>query len=336
MYKDMALSNYDWINKIPIKNFRYPITHLKNFSTYRDLSVFYPNSKIEKHVIIKEKAFVIDLIGYSHFHMVFDKIAQYEFIKKYIPEINLYIIGTKQYLNKDNGIIESLKKVYQISDYNVFDIDSGDRFLFEDLYFILPTHNNLFNFEDEWFDPWQHRDDFSFYIKTIYPLLQERFKDYLSPVVYKNKKIFISRFKQHEITGRDPGKPRYISKNDEIILENFFKDMGYKIYSAEDLSFLDQIKLYSESSHIAAIKSSALVNIIFCKPETIILGVNLDDEYQVWYDYICIDAGLNYLELPPMIKDGKPSLSYSLYTLRHTRKDFSVNEILNEIKKSFI
>lgn len=304
---------------------------------YKDLGEFNENREIEKHVFIKDKAFIIDVIGYSHFHFIYDKIAQYEFIKKYIPDLQLYIISSYNFIDKPGSIVEELKTIYKIPRSNIFSIDSGERFIFKNLYFIWSTHNDVLtgSFHKEYFDPWQKdREDFKFYIQTIYPLLQERFKEFLELPITIYNKYYISRFKQHENSGRNKNEFRYISKEDELKLEQFFADIGYKICTAEDLGLIEQIRLYSNASHIAALKSSALVNTIFCSKDTQIIGINLDDEYQVWYDYICLDAGLKYLELPPMTKDGEPTLSYSVYKEKHKRVVFSIDQIIQELKNN--
>jgi hypothetical protein len=328
-------SAYGDVKKIFIDDFSFPIYEVSNFIPYRDYTPSSQQHEIDKTVSIKEKVFIIDILGYSHFHFIYDKIAQYEFIKKYIPDLSLYVISNDYHIEKDNGALQELTKFYSIPKHKILNINSQEAFTFTNVYFVWSTHNRQYSdcFQKEYFDPWQHRDDFSFYIKTIYALLQEKFKDYIAPKINKDQKIFISRFKQHEVAGRKSNEARYISKDDEIALEKFFESKGYKIYSAEELTLSEQIELYSGSSHVAALKSSALVNTIFCKPETAIIGINLDDEYQVWYDYICIDAGLNYLELPQIMRNGVPTLSYSLWAPQHTRTVFSLNQILLELEK---
>jgi hypothetical protein len=327
--RHIAISDYKKVKRIKIKGFGPRLHHVENFSTYRDSGIFDPTPFIKRITVIKEKAFIIDLIGYAHFHFVYDKIAQYEFIKKYDPEVKLYIVTTNKYLNEDNGILEDLKKIYLLPTSNIINIESGEKYIFKNLFFFWSTHNDLFQevFLKEYFDPWSNKKDYKFYIKAIYPLLQDRFKDYIKPCTNKNTKIFISRFDQHEKFGRNKDDFRYISKDDEIKLENFFKDRGYQIYTAETLGFLEQVGLYSEAYRIAGIKASGLVNTIFCKKPSKVIAINLDDEYQVWYDYICKFIKIDYEEFPPILNKDGNFASYSVYRETHNRTLFSFEEI---------
>jgi hypothetical protein len=325
------ISNYKEIKRIKLSSFGHPLHEVKDFSTKK----FFrsendrPNPLIKKHLTISGKSFIIDLVGYSHFHFIYDKIAQYEFIKSYDPDVNLYIVANSKYFYEENGLIDDLKALYSIPESNILNIDSGEKYIFKNLFFIWSTHNFLFKdlFFGEYFDPWFSKKDFKFYIETIYPLLQSRFRSYIKPQVNPDLKIFISRFHQHETNGRDKNDFRYISKNDEIKLENFFKYKGYRIVTAEKLGLLEQVELYSGASRIAGIKASGLVNTIFCKKEAEIIAINLDDEYQVWYDYICMFAGLKYSEFPTIYDERGGTLSHSLFRETHNRKTFSFKQI---------
>jgi hypothetical protein len=334
-----TISSYGEIKRINLSSFGQPLHQVKDFSTKKILKMgekdFVP--LIKKELTISGKSFIIDLIedkrGYAHFHFIYDKIAQYEFIKKYDPDINLYILTNSNYLQKEKSLVHDLKTLYKIPDSNIFDMDSGEKYIFKKLFFIWPTFNSLFHnvFVTEYFDPWSNKKDFKFYIQTIYPLLQSRFRAYIKPQVDPDLKIFISRFNHHEKRGRNKDSFRYISKNDEIKLEDFFMYKGYKIYAVEDLGLLEQVELYSGAYRIAGIKSSGLVNIIFCKKESEIIAINLDDEYRAWHDYICLFAGLKYTELPAIYNEEGTTWSYSIFKSEHKRKAFSFNEIENSL-----
>jgi hypothetical protein len=329
------ICNYKKIKKMKIPGFGYPLNKVKDFSIYNksrpDLNPF-----LKRKSTISEKAFIIDLTGYTHFHFIFDKLAQYEFIKRLDPEINLYVLTDEHHTKEKNGILKDLTSVYSIPESNVFNVASGEKYVFKNLFFIWSTHNYLFTniFVKEFFDPWHNKKDFKVYIQTIYPLLQSRFKGYIKSKIDPDLKIFISRFNHHEQKGRNKDDFRYISKNDEIELEKFFKYKGYQIIAAEDLGLLEQVELYSGAYKIAGIKSSGLVNTIFCKKESEIIAINLDDEYQVWYDYICMFAGIKYSEFPTIYDEKGRALSYALPRETHNRKTFSFKEIEESLLKN--
>lgn len=326
--------DYDSIEKTWVEGFNYPIYEAKNFNAYRDVSLFSPNPRIDKHAYIAGKSFIIDIIGYSHFHFIYDKLAQYEFIKQYIPDLEPYIISNKKFIGEKDGLVDTIKSIYEIPETNVFDIDSGEKLFFESACFIWATHNDIFTgtFHREYFDPWKDTKDYDFYVKTIHPLLQKRFSPFIYPYTIPDNKLYISQFQRHEKFGRDQSATRYISKDDELMIEQFFKDKGYTIYTAENFDLAHQIRAYSSASHIASIKSSALVNTIFCKPETKIISISLDDEYQVWYDHICNSIGLDYTEVPQMLRDGSPTMSYYVNP-NHKRTVFDGAKIISELSK---
>jgi hypothetical protein len=334
----MVISNYKEVKRTKLGLFGQPLHEVKDFSTRKSFRFeqHNPSPLIKKHLTISGKSFIIDLIGYSHFHFIYDKIAQYEFIKKYHPDVNLYIVANSKYFDEKNGLIHDLKTLYSIPDSNILNIDSGEKYVFKKLFFLWPTHNILLTniFVKKYFDPWNSKKDFKFYIQTIYPLLQSRFRAYIKPQVDPDFKIFISRFNYHEKRDRNKDNSRYISKDDEIKLEKFFKYKGYQIITAENLGLLEQVELYSKAYRVAGIKSSGLVNTIFCKEDSGIIAINLDDEYQVWYDYICMFAGLKYSEFPPIYDEKGGTLSYSIFTEKHNRKTFSFKEIEEYLLKN--
>jgi hypothetical protein len=327
------ISDYKEIKRTKIPGFSHPLHKVKDFSTYREIIYDFRtdlNPFLKRKTTISEKAFILDLVGYAHFHFIFDKLAQYEFIKKLDPEINLYVLTDSYHAKEKSNILKDIKSVYSIPESNIFDIDSGEKYLFKNIFFIWSTHNDFFKhtfINDIYFGPWDAKKDFKTYIETIYPLLRARFQVYIKPRVDNDLKIFISRFNQHEHFGRDKDKVRYISKNDELELEKFFKYKGYIICTVDDMDLSEQIGLYSGASRIASLKSSGLVNTIFCGRDSEIISINLDDEYQVYYDYICKFTGLTYTELPSIHEDPEGfSHSKGLKEIGN-RKTFSFKEI---------
>lgn len=70
-------------------------------------------------------------------------------------------------------------------------------------------------------------------------------------------KIFISR--------KDAGR-REVHNEDEIF--NMFKKLGYKRYCLTDLTFLQQVALFAQATHVIGPHGSGFANIAFCKPGT--------------------------------------------------------------------
>jgi hypothetical protein len=318
---------YKSLSLIPLKNFGYPITELEDFSIQPGPGMMWVDDILNlKQVQIKEDVFILDFMGYAHFHFIYDKLLQYEFLKQYVPGLKISIVATKGYLDQYKKLIDEIVDVYSISRKNIIAIDEKVLVKFEKVYFILPTHNSIFSeyFEKVWFDPWKRHEDFKFYIESGRALLLKSFKNFISPTK-ENNKIFISRYKQHNKTIRDNTKERFISMVDELKLEAFFKNIGYRVVYAEDFGLRDQASLYSSASHIASLKSSGLVNIIFSNNKTKVIAVNVDDRYQIWYDYIARHCNLDFLALPEIITNNSV-MSYFEDTTKEI-KHFSFLEI---------
>ncbi|MBM18062.1 MAG: hypothetical protein CL947_03285 [Epsilonproteobacteria bacterium] len=62
---------------------------------------------------------------------------------------------------------------------------------------------------------------------------------------------------------------RKIINEDEVFA--YFEQKGFKKYTLTDLSFLEQIQLFHQATHIVGTHGSNMTNIIFCKPETCVV-----------------------------------------------------------------
>jgi hypothetical protein len=58
---------------------------------------------------------------------------------------------------------------------------------------------------------------------------------------------------------------------DEIVLENFFIDLGYEIVHAETMTIEEKVKLFAETKVIASVTSAGLANAMFMKPGTVMV-----------------------------------------------------------------
>lgn len=117
-----------------------------------------------------------------------------------------------------------------------------------------------------------HLENYSFVSK----LLRQTFR---KDGVAKNN-IYISRknAKSHD--------PRFI-KNEELI-ENYYKELGYSIVYNENLTFSEQIDLYSNAKNIVGISGTGLINILFapddCKLTELRTSNYRDDDV---FNYVC-------------------------------------------------
>jgi capsular polysaccharide biosynthesis protein len=61
---------------------------------------------------------------------------------------------------------------------------------------------------------------------------------------------------------------RAFTPEDELLLESYFSEKGYKVISPGDYSVEEQIKIFTSSSVIAGAGGSGLTNLLFCNSDT--------------------------------------------------------------------
>lgn len=102
--------------------------------------------------------------------------------------------------------------------------------------------------------------DFSHDI-VISPLALQYLREKFSPLMSqtnKGKHFYISR--------RNVGSTRRLLNDDTV--EAFFKDNGYDIVYPEQMTFREQVTLFSEASVVIGASGSAFANMIFASPRT--------------------------------------------------------------------
>jgi hypothetical protein len=127
-----------------------------------------------------------------------------------------------------------------------------------------------------------------------------------------NKKIYISR--------KDSKRREIVN---EKYIEDFFVSRGYLSVTLSNLTFMEQIKLFNESSHIILQAGSSMVNQIFCHEGTKILEINTEknfnpSEFVQHASYINIDLK----QIMPFSKDGEEILNFILTNKSSYIKEF--------------
>lgn len=96
----------------------------------------------------------------------------------------------------------------------------------------------------------------NFLRKKLLPLVDQVDRSKLSP------KIFISRKNaQH----------RKILNEDELF--ELFEEQGYKKFFLEEMTFLEQVALFAQATHVAGAHGAGLTNIAFCCPGTQVIEI---------------------------------------------------------------
>lgn len=97
-------------------------------------------------------------------------------------------------------------------------------------------------------------------------ILRDSFRRFAEPELLSNRKIYISRQRARQ---------RRFVNEDELI--PIIRHHGFEIVFAEDLTFSEQAKLFGQATCILGVHGAGLTNMIFAKPGTKVLEIQLND-----------------------------------------------------------
>lgn len=116
------------------------------------------------------------------------------------------------------------------------------------------------------------------YIRSLYEHIWSKYKQ------IKGKYSYISRSKAHV---------RRITNESEVL--DGIKKLGVSVYWMEDLSFIDQIKLFAESELITGPHGAAYSFAIFSEPRTTLYEIYLADRGKGHYPILAHECKLTYI-----------------------------------------
>lgn len=94
--------------------------------------------------------------------------------------------------------------------------------------------------------------------------LRSNFLDKADRSYHGPKRFFISR----------ADRPRNIANTIEI--EDFFRSIGWAVIDVAELSFAQEIQLFSQAEAICSMLGSGLINTVFCRPECAVVAIAHD------------------------------------------------------------
>lgn len=118
---------------------------------------------------------------------------------------------------------------------------------------------------------------------------------------------------------------RYLSLEDELLIEDFFKGKGYEIIYPERMGLTDQINVYISSTHIATLGGAGSVNSLFLGDSGTIVYIAPDTRYEFYHEDI-IDSITNNSIIPIDKRKieyfkGRTSVSHILNVLQNEYGD---------------
>lgn len=340
---------------------------------------FYPVSKSNETVHIKEHVFPID-INQSYFHALYDNIGQFLLAKNYFPDIKPIFVNAETDPNaleanykRDLMDMVGLKEEEIINGYEYSSIK------FDKITVIHANANTVMrevrhkinsdrSRTEPFLDPKSSGAAMLYCTsKHLKELIHDR---YLKNRDTPTKKIYISRMPLRPLFDRthllkkfllsnnvswdnygriqDPDNflmkvnigafapasvfgPmaeidfRYLSLEDELLIEDFFKGKGYEIVYPERMSLADQIKEYISSTHIATLGGAGSINSLFLGDSGTIIYMAPDTRYDFYHEDI-IDTITNNSIIPIDKRQieyfkGRTSVSHVLNVLQNEYGD---------------
>lgn len=286
------------------------------------------------------KFFIFEIPNFQYYHVMSEKIGQYELLKQLIPDLQLLCINNKKedfYMEYNNNLYINILQIldpYNITIEDILFLENGDIYVEQIFYYNIIDTCYLNQFPNG-LEIYQTIDMDQFHVDSFYKTLNV-YKKYLQKNDKLAKKIFITRRSINNQTREynflinnmqnltkdqqdtleqyctNAGginnlkkliKERYITEYDENILENFFESKGYKIIDPYNMSFFEQINAYYNATHIASVRGSGLVNTIFCQENTHVFIINVNNAYNFEYKTVA-EIGSNFVyEIPAKRKN---------------------------------
>jgi len=113
--------------------------------------------------------------------------------------------------------------------------------------------------------------------------LRKSFLKYLPDEVPERRRIYVSR--------RQCGTGRLVNEAELLAL---LEKRGFECVVLEDLSFLDQVRLFDAAEIVMGTHGSGLANLVFCRPGTAVIELFSPNYINVMYWALSNQIGLAY------------------------------------------
>jgi hypothetical protein len=298
---------YGEIKKIDVDGYTRKIFHVSNLVL---------NSELEgssKKVI--GNSFLYFINDWQYGHVLQDVIGHYEFLKQFIPDLQLLILsgnegeyGDESFFTK-NSVIDNIIESYPECIF----VNENNKILIENIYclfglFMYPirdvieTNEMIHSHEDP---------DFKYQTWAAKAIVK---KFGTKEPVKPTRKIYISRSiadTTYEAKYLSYYKRIRVLENSKL-LEDYLESLGYEIILNESLNVEEQAKLYQSASHVVTINGTGAYNTIFCDAGTKIFFLDIHTEFWWFFDYLTSEVTSNTVHMLPRIKSSADNEGHSI------------------------
>lgn len=318
-----GLVEFDELEAIEVDSFKVPEIGIDNsILRLTNLFRFFDVEKPTK--IIKGKTFVAPL-SRKYWHFLHESLAQYEVLKKRIPDLKIYFVDFHGLAAKDGfedsstAFCKGLAEFYLDSEefssiFKDLDVEyriPASNLLFEEAYFIAdyehlvpPTSWAHTGFTPPWYrddidwvgDHWVGPNGRDAWIKEGVQLLRDRLISKVEKSTKYPEKIYISRrdaterykrlIMSGETTDTKSINEAHERNYDETSLEDYFIDMGYTPVCLEGMPYIEQMNHFYNAKTVAGLIGSGFCNIIFSSPEVELVEIHVSATFEFSYSYL--------------------------------------------------
>jgi capsular polysaccharide biosynthesis protein len=109
-----------------------------------------------------------------------------------------------------------------------------------------------------------------------------------------------------------------------------FERYGFEVVFPEDLSFLEQARLFASASAVAGVKGAALTNMVFCPPETVVIAMSPIDWSDLFFWDIAGQRNFAYYELTGPLASGTNVRGQNPFAIDPTKLEITLQHALSE------
>jgi len=301
MKKELYNLPFEVKRKLPI--------NYKNIDEKRFITEF--NKQIDASYIYKIRNAIVTFDGvvFNHYllvkdslHTIYDK--KYYKIKYLLKNL---IYKKKVLLNGSNYILtynpwgtgyghwitETLARICMVKNY----LPQGILLLPENINRNMLSSLNVFNIKDICYI---HENEYFVIPNLIMPTMPAPTGNYNENLMKELRNIYLCYYGLDKITptkriymSRERANKRKILNETEII--NILKRYDFEIIYVEELTYEDQVRLCSETSHLISIHGATLANMLFMKSGTSVMEIkNINDYHNNCYYSLASSLNINY------------------------------------------
>lgn len=247
---------------------------------------------LETQRAVEEIGCAINLCGLAacnYYHLTFEILSRYGYVKDYLDDCNIPVLMDAG-IQKYSQFVDFAKII--LGKRQIIFVPEYKRIRCRRL--IQPSMNTWMPMNVKRKNDFRMSDNLI--AKSAIENIREATKTYR--LERENKKIFISRRKTS------------LSRiTNEVEVAELFRQNGFEVICTEDLSYKEQVELFSSASCIVGASGAALTNLVYCNPGTVI-GCIIPKKYKFCiYSSIAHMVGCKSLFLDAVIERHERAIS---------------------------